>query len=39
VASPLKTEESDVHTAEFLWTDLHVVNAGATEKPGMELAR
>jgi Domain of Unknown Function (DUF1259) len=37
MGSPLKTEEGDVHTAEFLRTDLHVVNAGVTENPGMEL--
>lgn len=32
-----KTEPGDVHTAGFLRTDLHVVNAGVTENPGMEL--
>lgn len=37
MGSPLKTEEGDVHTAEFLRTDLHVVNAGVIENPGMEL--
>jgi uncharacterized protein DUF1259 len=37
IGSPLKTEEGDVHTAEFLRSDLHVVNAGVTETPGMEL--
>jgi hypothetical protein len=37
MGSPLKAEEGDVHTAEFLRTDLHVVNAGVTESPGMEL--
>jgi hypothetical protein len=37
MGSPLKTEEGDVHTAEFLRSDLHVVNAGVTENPGMEL--
>jgi hypothetical protein len=37
MGSPLKTEEGDVHTAEFLRGDLHVVNAGVTENPGMEL--
>ncbi|MGH3770316.1 MAG: DUF1259 domain-containing protein [Pseudonocardiaceae bacterium] len=37
MGSPLKTEDGDVHTAEFLRTDLHVVNAGVTENPGMEL--
>lgn len=37
MGSPLKTEEGDVHTAEFLRTDLRVVNAGVTENPGMEL--
>jgi hypothetical protein len=33
IGSPLKTEEGDVHTAEFLRSDLHVVNAGVTEIP------
>ncbi|MEV5711965.1 DUF1259 domain-containing protein [Actinoallomurus sp. NPDC052274] len=37
VGRPLKTEAGDVHTAEWLRTDLHVVNAGVTENPGMEL--
>jgi hypothetical protein len=37
MGSPLRTEEGDVHTAEFLRSDLHVVNAGVTENPGMEL--
>lgn len=37
MGSPLKAEEGDVHTAEFLRSDLHVVNAGVTENPGMEL--
>jgi hypothetical protein len=37
MGSPLKTEEGNVHTAEFLRSDLHVVNAGVTENPGMEL--
>jgi hypothetical protein len=37
MGSPLKTEEGDVHTAEFLRTDLHLVNAGVTVNPGMEL--
>lgn len=37
MGSPLKSEEGDVHTAEFLRSDLHVVNAGVTENPGMEL--
>lgn len=34
---PLETEAGDVHTAEWLRTDLHVVNAGVPENPGMEL--
>ena len=37
MGSPLKTEEGDVHTAEFLRSDLQVLNAGVTESPGMEL--
>ncbi|HYZ37920.1 MAG TPA: DUF1259 domain-containing protein [Pseudonocardiaceae bacterium] len=37
MGSPLTTEEGDVHTAEFLRSDLHVVNAGVPESPGMEL--
>ncbi|MGH3846809.1 MAG: DUF1259 domain-containing protein [Pseudonocardiaceae bacterium] len=37
MGSPLKTEDGEVHTAEFLRSDLHVVNAGVTENPGMEL--
>jgi len=37
VGQPLKTENGDVHTAEWLRTDLHVVNAGVAENPGMEL--
>ncbi|WP_127359348.1 LppY/LpqO family protein [Actinacidiphila soli] len=37
IGRPLKTEASGVHTAEWLRTDLHVVNAGVTENPGMEL--
>lgn len=37
VGRPLETEAQDVHTAEWLRTDLHVVNAGVTENPGMEL--
>jgi hypothetical protein len=37
MGSPLKSEEGDVHTAEFLRSDLHVVNAGVAESPGMEL--
>jgi hypothetical protein len=37
MGSPLKTEEGDVHIAEFLRSDLQVVNAGVTENPGMEL--
>ena len=37
IGQPLKTEAQDVHTAEWLRTDLHVVNAGVHENPGMEL--
>jgi hypothetical protein len=37
MGSPLTTEEGDVHTAEFVRSDLHVVNAGVAESPGMEL--
>jgi hypothetical protein len=37
IGQPLTTEAQDVHTAEWLRTDLHVVNAGVTENPGMEL--
>jgi hypothetical protein len=37
IGQPLKTEAQDVHTAEWLRTDLHVVNAGVRENPGMEL--
>jgi hypothetical protein len=37
IGRPLKTEAGDVRTAEWLRTDLHVVNAGVTENPGMEL--
>lgn len=37
MGSPLTPEEGDVHTAEFLRSDLHVVNAGVAESPGMEL--
>ncbi|MCW2888793.1 MAG: hypothetical protein JWL58_5655 [Streptosporangiaceae bacterium] len=37
MGTTLKTEPGDVHTAGFLRTDLHVVNAGVTENPGMEL--
>jgi hypothetical protein len=37
LGTTLKTEPGDMHTAEFLRTDLHVVNAGVTENPGMEL--
>jgi hypothetical protein len=37
MGSPLTTEEGDVNTAEFLRSDLHVVNAGVPESPGMEL--
>lgn len=37
MGTTLKTEPGDVHTAEFLRTDLQVVNAGVAENPGMEL--
>ncbi|WP_330339066.1 LppY/LpqO family protein [Streptomyces sp. NBC_00557] len=37
IGQPLTTEAQDVHTAEWLRTDLHVVNAGVTENPAMEL--
>ncbi len=37
IGRPLKTEAQGVHTAEWLRTDLHVVNAGVRENPGMEL--
>ncbi|MQY34590.1 hypothetical protein SRB17_25600 [Streptomyces sp. RB17] len=37
IGQPLTVEAQDVHTAEWLRTDLHVVNAGVTENPGMEL--
>ena len=37
IGQPLTTEAQDVHTAEWLRTDLHLVNAGVTENPGMEL--
>jgi hypothetical protein len=37
IGRPLETEAQGVHTAEWLRTDLHVVNAGVTENPGMEL--
>ncbi|SEG67476.1 protein of unknown function [Thermomonospora echinospora] len=37
IGQPLKTEAQDVHTAEWLRTDLHVVNAGVRENPAMEL--
>lgn len=37
IGRPLETEPGDVHTAEWLRTDLRVVNAGVTENPGMEL--
>lgn len=37
IGKPLEAEAGDVHTAEWLRTDLHVVNAGVTENPGMEL--
>jgi Domain of Unknown Function (DUF1259) len=37
IGQPLKAEEGNIHTAEWLRTDLHVVNAGVTENPGMEL--
>ncbi|GII93357.1 LppY/LpqO family protein [Sinosporangium siamense] len=37
IGRPLDAEAQNVHTAEWLRTDLHVVNAGVTENPGMEL--
>jgi Domain of Unknown Function (DUF1259) len=37
IGRPLTTEAGDVHTAEWLRTDLRVVNAGVRESPGMEL--
>jgi Domain of Unknown Function (DUF1259) len=37
IGQPLKTETGGVHTAEWLRTDLRVVNAGVTMNPGMEL--
>lgn len=37
IGRPLESEAGDVHTAEWLRTDLRVVNAGVTENPGMEL--
>ncbi|MEU6509216.1 DUF1259 domain-containing protein [Streptomyces sp. NPDC046942] len=37
IGRPLTTEAQDVHTAEWLRTDLHVVDAGVTENPAMEL--
>jgi hypothetical protein len=37
IGKPLAAEAQDVHTAEWLRTDLHVINAGVREKPGMEL--
>jgi hypothetical protein len=37
IGRPLESEAGDVHTAEWLRTDLRVVNEGVTEKPGMEL--
>ncbi|MGI8329556.1 DUF1259 domain-containing protein [Actinomadura scrupuli] len=37
MGTTLRTEPGDVHTAEFMRTDLRVVNAGVTENPGMEL--
>lgn len=37
IGATLKTEADDVHTAEWLRTDLRAVNAGVTENPGMEL--
>jgi hypothetical protein len=37
IGQPLKTEAGEVYTAEWLRTDLHVVNAGVTENSGMEL--
>ncbi|MCQ4083924.1 DUF1259 domain-containing protein [Streptomyces sp. RB6PN25] len=37
IGQPLTTEAQNVHTAEWLRTDLHEVNAGTPENPGMEL--
>ncbi|MEV5508657.1 LppY/LpqO family protein [Streptomyces orinoci] len=37
IGRPLTVEEGGVHTASWLRTDLHVVNADVTENPGMEL--
>nr|WP_055501614.1 LppY/LpqO family protein [Nonomuraea pusilla] len=37
IGKELKPEEGGVHTAEWLRTDLRVVNAGVAENPGMEL--
>lgn len=37
IGQPLTTEAQNVHTAEWLRTDVRVVNAGITENPGMEL--
>ncbi len=37
IGRPLESEAGGVHTAEWLRTDLHVVNAGVRENPGMEL--
>lgn len=37
IGRPLEREAGDVHTAEWLRTDLRVVNAGVRENPGMEL--
>src|SRR5512147_3306670 len=37
IGRPLSAEAQGVHTAEWLRTDLHVVNAGVTENPAMEL--
>ncbi|MGI5231205.1 DUF1259 domain-containing protein [Actinoallomurus sp. CA-142502] len=37
IGRPLQSEAGGVHTAEWLRTDLHVVNAGVRENPGMEL--
>ncbi|MGS2591190.1 DUF1259 domain-containing protein [Streptomyces hebeiensis] len=38
IGRPLTTESQGVHTAEWLRTDLRVVNAGVTENPAMELS-
>jgi hypothetical protein len=37
IGTRLAAEDGGVHTAEWLRTDLHVVNAGIAESPGMEL--